>query len=425
MIFAVLLSIFIGSAELCGTTSMLLNTSTATRHAKMKLLLLCQEESSKLLQEIIGILAKDLSFTGQFAVQEQFQDGAVTALTCNKAAQKGFPLMVHLKELPRSIEWRLYNTMNGIMLKGKKYKKKGANVRGWAHALADMIWPELTAQPGFFSSKIAYCKAVDRKKEQNYKHVYIADYDGSCEQPLVATPTVNVAPRFNKDPQSCLVFYSQFTNENVELKVVDMKRRQKTISAFDGINMLPTFSSDGKRVAYCASKGTGNCQIFYFENKKLTQITENSGNNISPTFNADGSAIYFCSDVHGSPSIYCFDRNSQEMQRLTKGAASMSPAYNELCNKVAYGKKTDGVYQIWLYDCATQEHKQITTHAGHKSECCWSPCGNYILYAVEKNQKQFLEMIHYKTGLKRQLAIAGNCSYPAWSICYKELPIVA
>jgi len=400
---------------------------STTKHAKMKLLIAIPKEQNNYsdeLQKIADTLKRDFSFSEQFDVSITTIDTLCTKKDVKKAALKGFPVMIYLCASLKNIDWRLYNTIEGKMLKGKKYKKKGTIIRGWAHSIADMVWPELTAQQGFFSSRIAYCKQIGRDEKQHYKHIYIADYDGSNEQPLVHTPTVNVGPRFNKDPRNCLVFYSQFTNENIELKFIDMHKKNRTASTFDGVNMLPSFSKDGKKVAYCASKGTGNCQIYYFENKKLTKITDNEGNNISPTIANNGKEIYFCSDIKKCPSIYCFDRDTQSIKRLTSDASSMSPTYSDVRDQLVYCKKIKGEYQVCIYDCKGGQHEQITFSPGQKSECCWSPCGNYILYGVEKNKQQYLEVVAVLSKKTWPLVISGNCTYPAWSTCYRVFPAV-
>lgn len=398
-----------------------------TQHAKMKLLVAVPSDQFEYTAEITQTLQKDLSFSGQFDVSVQSMDDLSTQKDIQALGKKGFPLVLFIALQPDDthIEWRLYNAIVGSMITGKKCKKYGTIPRGWAHTIANMVWPELTAQPGFFTSKIAYCKQIERPGKHDYKHICIADFDGSHEQVLVHDPTVNVGPRFNKGAKRCLVFYSQFTNQNVELKVASMDKKHKSVSSFSGVNMLPAFSEDGKKGAYCATKGDGTSQIYYFEQGQMIQITDNKGNNISPTIADNGNKVYFCSDISGRPSIYCYHRDSGELERITFDAPCMSPSYDAVHDRLAYCKKIDGIYQVCTYDCGTKKHEQVTRGSGYKSECCWSPCGNYILYAVELPKRSYLETYHVLTKTQHQLATVGNCSYPAWSPCYRELPVVA
>src|SRR5262249_46194209 len=151
----------------------------------------------------------------------------------------------------------------------------GSSLRGWAYAAADSIYESLTGESGFFSTKLAYVKEIPLKKGVCCKHIYVADYDGSNEQPIVQTPTVNVAPRWNNDLKRPLLFYSENTNANMRMMVIDMHKKRIIASNFDGLNMLPTFSPDGMTVIYCATRGSGSCQLYQWSHKVLKKLTEN------------------------------------------------------------------------------------------------------------------------------------------------------
>ena len=190
------------------------------------------------------------------------------------------------------------------MIKGKRQHTNGVVARAWAYALADAWWPELTGSEGFFSCKIAYCKEVPASHKRPYSHIYIADFDGSHEQLMVNTPTINMAPRWNIDANRPLLFYSENTNTNVRLVAMAMDKRRVVASNFEGINMLPTFSSDGHRVIYCATRGKGNCQLYQWHKREMQRLTHNNGNNICPCLSDDGKTMYFTSDFQtGSPQL--------------------------------------------------------------------------------------------------------------------------
>ena len=121
----------------------------------------------------------------------------------------------------------------------------------------------------------------------------IADFDGSNPQIIVDIPTITIAPRWNNDPLRPLLFYSEHTNKNLRLMMVDMHKQRHIASNFDGINMLPAFSLDGKRVIYCASRGDGECHLYLYDKQNFKKLTHNKGNNVSPTLSADGSIVYF------------------------------------------------------------------------------------------------------------------------------------
>ncbi len=400
----------------------------ARNFSKMNLVLVLPG-NDPVLRQCAQIMRHDFSFSGQFDVSIELCKTRPSKKLFKEWQKQGKLLAVFLNTSEQSdaLEWRLYDTSNVKMLKGKKYTKRGSSVRGWAHNIADMIWPEIMGQESSFSTRIAFSKDVKSSHKHNQLHVYIADYDGSNREPLVTTPTINVAPRWNRDVSNPLLFYSESAQANISLRVVDMRGRRKVASNFDGLNMLPTFSKNGKKVVYCMSHGDGNCHLYAYEKGTLKQLTHNNGNNISPSVSGDGNRIYFCSDYKkGIPLIYCYDCIDGSIEQLTDSGPCFSPSYCEKNNKLAYIKRVDGVMQIVLYDLNTQKHMQFTTDENfHKEECVWSPCGNYLLFCLTAGSSSRLAVEHVVTHNRHLISrFSEQCSYPSWSPQYQEYPCV-
>lgn len=381
------------------------------------------------LRSMVHIVKKDLEFSGQFNVTVALVNELHSKQEIENLFKRGFSLAIFINDSVKDngIDWRVYDTTQAIMLKGAQYTKRGTVLRGWAHNISDALWSALAGQEGFFSTKIAYCKDMHRPRKKKIKHIYVADYDGSNEQELVANPTVNVAPRWNNDNKSPMLFYSEYTNANVRLVAVKMDKKRKVASNFDGVNMLPAFSQDGKQVAYCASHGDGNCQLYYYESGTFRKLTNNNGNNVSPTFSADGSSLFFCSDFQtGKPQIYRYDFMHDNIERLTHGGYCASPSYCPAQNRLAYSKIVDGTMQLFTYDLESKEHQQLTFDSGHKEECSWSPCGNFLLFSYEKGEKSRIAMLNTITNKRQYLTTEKQvCSYPCWSPAYYEFPTVS
>ena len=210
----------------------------ASEHEKVKLLVCTVGRIDKKLKQAVAQIQKDLGFSRQFAVTTDHTQSLKRTSDVRTWFDKGFPLVVFISrgKNKKKIEWRLYDAQNASMLAGKNYQKRGKDFGQWAHHIADAIWPVVTGQPGPFSTKIAYCKEVRSPGKKVLKHIYIADFDGSNERLLVDTSTVNIAPRWNRDPDNPLLFYSEHTNKNVRLVMVDMHGRRKVVANFDGIN---------------------------------------------------------------------------------------------------------------------------------------------------------------------------------------------
>jgi len=421
----VILSSVLSAHDLTTETPLQFEVNVAPqRHEKSRLGLMVVGAVSPAIAQI----KKDLEFSNQFVIDIKEHCHEPQTTTDITALASTYPLVIFVHEHnDNTIDWHIYETTSALRVAGKKYHKRGTLERGWAHNIADMLWPLLTGQDGFFSTKIAYCREVPGKRGKKYKHIDIADYDGNYAEPFVRTPTINVAPRFNHDKENPLLFFSESTNENIRLKVANMNRRCKTASDFDGVNMLPAFSEDGSKVVYCASHGDGHCQLYYYDKDGLVSLTNNEGNNISPTLSDDATKIYFCSDQNGKPQIYCHNRVTGLQTLITNGQeACFSPAYCSKKNMLAYVKMIKGIMQICTYNELTADHMQLTFDKENKDECSWSPCGNYILFCAEKRSKGRIAMINVTSKEQRYITAANTvCSFPTWSPLYAHYPVIS
>ncbi|MCL5875784.1 MAG: hypothetical protein M1114_04915 [Candidatus Dependentiae bacterium] len=403
--------------------------ASGTKKIPLLLATVVPDAASGELLEVSEVVKKDFEFKNQFEVMiENLSSNHVTKSTISDFSRKGYPLVLFLnKESNDTISWRLYQTKSVTMMKGKKYHKQGELARGWGHGIADMVWPALTGSQGFFSTKIAYCKEYRKNNMRPIKHIYIADYDGSHAQPLVTTSSMSVAPRWNRDKSRPLLFYSECTPSNVRLMAIDMNKKKKIVSNFDGLNMLPTFSQDGKKVVYCASRGDGSCHLYYYDKDSFKKLTHNDGNNISPTLSDEGDKIFFCSDFKtGRPQLYCYDVQTAALEQLTEGGYCTSPTYCSSKNLLAYTKIVDGQNQIFVYDLTRKMHMQVTFDNSNKEECCWSPCGTMLLFGTREKDKSRLVILDVFSKQQRTVTAAQDiCSYPAWSMMYQEFPAIA
>lgn len=397
----------------------------AQKHSAMKLLVMPIGKHTHIDHQL-PFIKKALAFKGQFSVDVKPRSEMLNKKELMQLWQDGYPLVIFL-DMPHAhtIDWRLYDTKHAMMIKGKKIQGH-EHGRGLAYAVADSLWQELAGEPGFFSTKIAYCKEIHHGKK-HYKHIYIADYDGSHEQVLVQTPTINIAPRWNKDVNRPLVFFSESTSSNVRMLAATMDKDRILASNFDGLNMTPTFSADGKTVIYCATKGQGNCQLYEWHNRVLKKLTSNEGNNICPQLTEKGDILYFSSDFESNtPSIYALDIHQQNLERITQSGYCVSPSFCQRNGLLAYSKMVNGVMQLFSYNPKTREHIQLTFDQAQKEECSWSPCGSYLMCPVDSGKSQRIALFNRVTKQYTYLtAEKDRCTYPSWSGIYNEYPVVA
>ena len=323
------------------------------------------------LQKIAELLSQDFSCSYQ---QKTGFDVSIRLFEKSPSKNKihqifvheGYPLIVFLNSsAAHSFEWRLYDALQVVMLKGNRVTYNATKMDTSVHACADVIWKELTGQESIFSTVIAYCKQI-RSGKQQVRHVYTMHPSAKEAICLVGTMSNKLALRWHPSSQEPMLFYSEHTPVNVRLVSISFLTEHdesllKLVANFNGLNMQPSFASDGKRTVMCASC-LGSSQLYYGVLDKqekrwqFKRITFNNGNNIAPILRDNGDII-FCSDFEfHRPHIYYYRTDSRLIERLTSGSYSASPAWCEKKGALAYVKSVKGVMQVFIYDMQKKTH---------------------------------------------------------------------
>ncbi len=377
------------------------------------------------------MIAKDLEFTDQFLVSVISMSAIPHKKEIKELEKKGYEIAVFITEnrKKKTFDIRMYDVKKGLMVTDKGYTlhKSGSLERGWIHSISDLILEKLTHSPGFFLSKITYCKQLSN----GHRQVCVSDYDGSHEQ-VVAKAKLLIAPRWNLDEEYPAILYSKYTSSNVRLMEVDvLTGKEKTVASYEGLNMLPAFSPDTNEVIVCLScKGGTQLYSYVYDKahrpKNYTQLTFNMGNNISPTVLENGD-IVFCSDfIGGKPQLYRLSRLNDSLVCLSQsGDVCFSPAYCPLNKKIAYTKMVDGVGQLFLYSVVTGKDIQITFDGGHKQEVSWSPCGHYVVFGFSNEKSKRIAIQNIQTGSRHFITDEKMlCTYPSWSPNFTVFPVI-
>lgn len=378
---------------------------------------------------LVDRLKKDLEHSGQCCVSLKYVEKIKKTIDLKSELPADVCLTVFISCSHDEYAWRLYDLLSLEMIAGKKIKSLDRSPVVLAHSIADQVWPCLMGQASSFGSKIAYCKQIWKKrhgKEKPLKEIWIADFDGTNAKVFIDTPTVSIAPRWGGQSDCPLLFYSENTLSNVQLVMSNMFKKRQVVCCFDGLNMQPTFSHNGKEVVFCLSKD-GSSQLYHsyvhgLSNKRMCdRLTFNDGNNIAPCF-IDADRVVFVSDFEThKPQLYSMDVITQKTERITDGGYCACPSYCSVNNKLIYSKIVNKVMQLFEYDFLTKKHNQLTKGPGSKEEPTVSACGNYIVFGMNEGMGSRIAQLNLITGKLYYLTSEkDHCTYPSCSPVYEK-----
>lgn len=423
LVYFLFLVVMIPIHTYCNATNVVVQLEDQ-KQEKMKLLfgLIDFPES---MDEFVSIVCNDLSCHKQkksgFSCGLRKFDKVPSKTVLKNIAQDGYMMVIFLqKKSHDGLEWRVYDSMQTQMYCGKRMALDFNDLEMAAHRLSDSLWKIFTGQDGIFSSRIAYC-CQKTEGSHSGSDLYIQSPYAEKAHCVVQGGKL-LAPRWNKNSKNPLLFFSELTPSNIRLVSSTLQGKKKIVSNFDGITMLPSFSSNGENVVYCATHPSGTSQLYHCsidkknKKKRYRIITHNNGNNTSPNLRDNGDVI-FCSDAETkTPQIYYWHAGDDRLEPKTKSGYCSSPNFSEKTGKIAFLKLVGNIIQIFSHDLATEKEEQVTYTHGNKDECCWSPCGNYLAYSVEKGKESRIALYNMIT--KEETFITDpklHCSYPSWS----------
>ncbi|MBT4855839.1 hypothetical protein HOM50_02640 [bacterium] len=396
------------------------------KNTKMPLALVTIKPVTKELKKVSRIVGQDLEAAGQFKVDLSHSSPLKNKKEITKLALQSKALAIYLLSPDAdTIEWRLYNTFSGDMVAGKLVKREGRSIDFWAHVIADQIWPLLTSELGSFASVIVACKrGAQKRNHKKYSHLFAfwPVANGTTPQPVVQGERINFAPRWH--PSRAQLFYSQHSPFNISLMSVLPGGKPRTIMSFDGQNMTPAVSKKGRVVISLSNRADAHLYEYQFDPKsksgRFVLLTTGVGQYISPSFNGEDNIVFCYINKMGRPRIGMLNLKDKSISWISKGHG-VSPCVSADNSKLAYSTRVDRLLQLYCYDFKTGEQRQVTFDDGHKDECSWSPCGNYLVYSSEKGVNSRIGCLHLPTKSTRFLTpVDEHWSFPAWSPVFEH-----
>jgi TolB protein len=276
----------------------------------------------------------------------------------------------------------------------------------------------LVAAPAGSDPKIL----VPSKRSGNFE-IYLMNADGGDAKNLTNSKSFNVFPTWSPDGKTiAFCRYDEGQLPSIWTMEADGKNVKQLTKEHD---RGPAWSPDGKKIAFCRHVD-GNPEIFVMDadGSNQTNLTKNAAFDADPAWSPDSKQIAFTSDRSGEGfKIYVMDANGENVKEISKTGNRLGytyPAWSPDGKKIAYSDQAENNLEIFTCDLSGENAKQLTKLGGQNSYAVWSPDGKQIMFGhlVNKDSGELYVMDadggNQKVVLKSEGYVEG-CR-PAWQL---------
>lgn len=376
-------------------------------------------------EDVAAIIASNLRRSGRFAPLERSElppvDGIDQSPDFGRWEELGADNMIVGEIRPNDggleIRFRVFNVYRGDQILGYSLPTERGRLRRAAHQISDMIYEQLTGEPGAFNTRLAYVQTEDRSGGKRY-HLVVSDSDGHDPRQIISSPRPVMSPAWAPDGRR--LAYVSFENNRSEIFVQNvMTGERRSVSARDGVNGAPAFSPDGRRLAMALSAGAGgpDIHVLDLESGDLTRVTRSRAIDTEPAWFPGGDRLAFTSDRGGAPQIYAVDVSGGRPERLTfDGSYNARPALSPDGERLAMiHQGAQGEYRIAVRGL-DRRNLTVLGEGPYDESPSFAPNGAMIIYASRNGNRGHLATVS-TDGRVRQTLGSRNVDVrdPAWS----------
>jgi len=393
------------------------------------------ESAAALGRDITGVLMNDLDRSGLFQVIDQRayidkpESVNVRPTFANWRIINAQVLVIgELEQLADGriqVAVRVWDIYADEQLGAVAYKTPADNWRRAAHKVADFVYKTLTGEEGYFDTRVVFVHETG-PKEKRVKRLMIMDQDGANPVPL--TDGLNyqaLTPRFSPTQQQ-ITYMALFENRPGQVYLFNIETgEQEQLGTFRGMTFAPRFSTDGRQVIMSVER-YGNSDIFKMDlaTRRLTRLTDHPSIDVSPTMSPDGRRIAFASDRGGSakPQIYVMNADGADQKRITFGEGNyQTPVWSPRGDLIAFTRQYRGRFYIGVIR-PDGTGERLLTESYLDEGPTWSPNGRVLMFFRETPTRRdgsgggsALWSVDLTGRNLRRVRTPGSASDPAWS----------
>lgn len=311
------------------------------------------------------------------------------------------------------MECRLFDAVQGSLVVGKRYRGAAEDYRRMLRLFAAEILFQITGRQGLYESRLAFVS-----DSTGHKEIYTCDYDGTGLRQETKDRSIALSPAWSSDGN--WLAYTSYVKGNPDLYIRHLEGGRGAVVSKPGLNITPAWVPGTFQLAATLSfEGNQNIYLLTGHGKVIKKLTHGWDIDVSPSFSGDGKKMAYVSRQAGTPQIYIMDMASEETRRVTfEGNYNTSPAFSPDGKFIAFvGMRRGEGINIYRLDLDANVIVQLTRNSGDNEDPSWSPDGSLIAFTSSREgQFKLYIMTAYGTDQRRLLSVPGNHTTPRWSL---------
>lgn len=300
----------------------------------------------------------------------------------------------------------VYQPSKAQLIMGKKYKGKTNSLRRIAHTFANDLMESLTGTRGMYLSRIVVTS--DRAGNQ-FKEVYIMDWDGENMTKVTNHRTVAVSPAWSPDGKkiayTAYVQRAKTGKRNPDLFIYDISKDERWLASYKtGLNSGVAFMPDNRSILLTLSQNI-NPDIYQmtFDGKVLNKLTNGpvGAMNVEPSPSPDGSRVVFSSNRSGDATIYMMNIDGSNQKRIISvGKYNSSPAWSPDGSKITFAGFNEGHFDIYIMNSDGSNLQKLTSARkssgkyADNEDPVFAPDGQHIMFTSNRTGKYQIYLIN-------------------------------
>lgn len=313
----------------------------------------------------------------------------------------------------QEIEARVYETYTRKLLVGKSYSQV---TEGGVPLVADRFCAQLmrvlTGKSGFFDSTLAFSKRVNGGKE-----LFTGSALGRGVTQITNDGGFNVSPSWSKDGR--FVAYTNISDKGHRLGIWDRGRKVSRLRKFGGnVAISPTYTPDGRIAISLSLNGHPDIYLLDADLNPGPALAPSWAIGVSPAFDLSGRKMVFCSGRLGGPQIFMLNRDTGAVDRITyEGSYNTRPSLSPDGRFVVFARLTSDGHRIFIRDLVANQERQISFGPGNDEDPSFDPDGYFVSFASSRNGgSKIFVTTRYGDPAKQIPTGPGDAMAPAWGV---------